>query len=613
MQERKDAGAQDDGARERSAAIEREILRESLLHRADGARVAMVGLVVSIVPFYLVLSGRVPEANLAMWMLPMPVLVALRQWIGARVRRLLDDEDESTMRRYDKLYRANSVMVQLQVGSGMWIVAGRGLEVDLIVTIAICIFGTGSAISLSHDSRSVTYSMPVLFGQCILFWLLKGAEGYHIIVPLVAAMTLIIAAARASERSLNETIATRFENVELLQKLEREKEAAVEAARAAEEANRSKSMFMAAASHDLRQPLYAITLLAETLAYQRLEPPAGPIVEQQLRALVALRSMFDNLLDLSRFDSGDVRAKVEVVHLPELLSGMLEEFEPQCEAEGLTLDVEMLDDWVRSDRELLGRLLRNLLSNAVRYTDEGSIRLDVGVDGGDRIRFSVIDTGCGIEREQQDRIFEEFVQLSNPARSRTGGVGLGLSIVQRIARLLGHSVELSSEPGVGTRVDLRVERAAAPLPLSTEQVPASHGAHAASAQALPVVWIVEDDELVRDAMHAHLEAVGVPHRFGVCRADLEALAAEQGWPDHVVLDDMLGGHESGLELAHWLAEELPPDRIQMMTGSTDPDRLAVLGASPFEVLRKPVSSEQLLAWLGLAPAATRARAGGLSG
>lgn len=573
--------------------LELEVLKESLLHRSAGVKLAVLGMLVSSVPFFLVLRDQVPLPNLAIWILPMFVFLSWRLWIAARTRRTLGSAGVRELQRLDRRFRMSSIVMQFWVGTGFWSVAGRGTEVDLYVTLAVCIFGTGAAISLAHDARSVALSMPLLFGQAALFWLLKGADGYHISVPLIPVMLLIMASARRSERNLYETISIRFENDALLRALEAEKESAVAAARIAQEANRSKSLFMAAASHDLRQPLYAISLLTETLALHDLPTPAQVIIEQQAQSLGVLRRMFDDLLDLSRFDSGDVKPRIEAVFLDDVLAGLLREHRPLCESKGLRFETEEARTFVSTDFDLLGRLLRNLVGNAVRYTDEGMVRVHSRVVG-DSVFVEVADTGCGIDPADQQRIFQEFVQLRNPERNREKGVGLGLSIVQRIANLLGHEVRLVSEPGRGTLVTVQLPR--------VDGLAEQHERDSGQTTARPVrvgsyLWIVEDDALVRSALATHLATLSIRHDFAVDRADLEALAAASGWPDYVLLDDMLGRAETGLDLANWLAERVPPERILLVTGNTEPERLRELHGSRFRVLRKPVSSDDLIGWI----------------
>lgn len=372
-----------------------------------------------------------------------------------------------------------------------------------------------------------------------------------------------------------------------------------QALQVARDAMRARSLFLAAASHDLRQPLYAISILADALVPE-IPGAARETLDKQREAIAILRRLFDNLLDLSRFESGHVQAHPRAVSLRQVLASVAMEHEVVARARGLAWHCETGDVTVFTDPELLRRLLGNLLSNAVRYTPRGSVSMIASNEGG-FARVEISDTGVGIPVEQQQRVFEEFVQLDNPGRERDRGVGLGLSIVRKINDLLGSNLQLSSLPGQGTRVTLQ-------LPLAAEAALTPEdawGAGSAEAQLIGLrVWVLEDDPLVRDALAIQFAAWGVEHTFALSRAQVEALRESQGeWPQAIILDDMLGHGESGLELARWLEEHLSRSRILMVTGNVEGSAVEALMSSGFEVMRKPVAAEVLARWLeGTQPA-----------
>lgn len=575
--------------------LELAILKESLISRCNGAKIAFIGVLLSIGPFLLVLADQVPLSNLAIWGLPVVLFLSLRVMISFWTMQALDSNHDHKLRQFDIMFRISSIAQQFWVGTGMWSVAIYGNELTpYFVTLIVCIYGTGAIVSLVHDYQSVLISIPLLFGQCILFWLLKGSDGIFIIISLATVMFLIMGAARRSEGSLKESITIRFANDELLRQLEEEKDSALKAVKRAEELSRSKSLFMAAASHDLRQPLYAISLLRDTLSMHELPGPAKDVVDQQAQAIDALTHMFDNLLDLSRFDSGDVKPNVEPVFLPDVLTELLIEFQPICEKKGLELEFGEVDEFVLSDFELLSRLVRNLISNAVRYTDRGRVSVTTRHEG-PFVRLEVQDTGCGIKPEDLPRAFQEFVQFENPQRDREKGVGLGLSIVERIARLLDHKVNLSSEWGIGTKASVLVQcvdRDAQPTEINVHTQDSSR-----PLRDDLYVWVVEDDELVREALETHLNQLSIRQDVAANRSDLQRLHAEHGWPDFAMLDDMLGEEETGLEIAEWLVSNVPRENILLVTGNAETSRWRTLKNSGFQVLRKPVSFDDLMKWL----------------
>ncbi|MEJ2130260.1 MAG: ATP-binding protein [Gammaproteobacteria bacterium] len=573
--------------------IDLAILEESLRSRSSQAKLAFVGLFLAIGPFFIALQSAVSDARLALWMVPIVLILAWRAVISQRLAPRIDSADRSELLRFDRWLRFNSCLNQFWVGTGVWTVANFGdASTPFFVTLAICLFGVGAMISLASDYRSVAISIPLLIGQAILYWFLEG--NYHIGIAIIPVMVLIIAAGWLTQRSLNESIAIRFENTQLMRRLEEEKATALDALKDAEEANRSKSLFLAAASHDLRQPLYAITLLNDTLADKPLPDSVKEIVRQQGNALETLNNLLGNLLDLSRLDSGNVEVNIEWLEIDGVLADLAMEFEPVCARKGLTYEWHRTYAYVLSDVDLLTRLLRNLISNAVRYTDEGRVSVNARMHDA-LLEIEIADTGAGIEEADQTRIFEEFVQLNNPQRDREEGVGLGLSIVQRLGRLLDLTIKLDSKVGKGTTVTFD-------LPLaSPAQEEASHpkaNVPSVSYRANGLyVWIVEDDELVRSALGRYLEDQGISYDFAVERSELLALQRARGWPDYALLDDMLGENDTGLELATWLAGHMPSERILIVTGNVDTKRWDVLQESGFHVMLKPVSGRDLREWL----------------
>lgn len=354
-----------------------------------------------------------------------------------------------------------------------------------------------------------------------------------------------------------------------------------------QEAMRARSLFLAAASHDLRQPLYAISILADTVASQDLPADAKASLAKQREAIAVLRGLFDNLLDLSRFESGEVHARIRPIHLREILMSLAAEYEVIAKAKGLAWRCEIPDAWASTDPELLRRIISNLLSNAVRYTSSGEVAMEARVVG-NAIEVHICDTGIGIASEHQARVFEEFVQLENPGRDRDRGVGLGLSIVKKISDLLVANLRLESALGKGTHVRFNLPVATAP-----EGVTAPYAPDETSPDALMGlrVWVLDDDRLVREALAAQLAAWSVDYAFATCKAELEELRRADGdWPDALVIDDQLANGERGLEIAREASLHMAASRISIVTGNVDPRSVADLAESGFRVLRKPISS-----------------------
>ena len=364
------------------------------------------------------------------------------------------------------------------------------------------------------------------------------------------------------------------------------------ALREAEAANRAKTRFLAAASHDLRQPMHTLALFAAALSMRPLDEGTRAITTQMNSAMQAINSQLDALLDISKLDAGVVVARPTDVHLNELCSRLASEFTPLARKNGLACQVSCPEGTVvRSDPLLLERVLRNLLDNAVKYTRCGSIHIQVDRKG-DRFDVRVRDTGPGIAEADQERIFEEFYQLGNPERDRMQGLGLGLSIVKRLDQLLGLNLKVRSSIGRGTEFVIS-------LPASAEMQIAKRPPSIQSPASLRGVdvLVVDNEEAIRDAMRTLLESSGCTVRT-VASTD-EALSASQiRRPDVVLADFRLRDEDDGITTVSQLRQLQPGLPAILISGDTAPERLQDAEAAGLRLLHKPVQPDMLLAVLG---------------
>jgi two-component system, sensor histidine kinase len=570
-------------------------LRGSLESRCKQAGFAATAMTLYTALTALVLGSTVMLYRLLGWMVLCTSLLLLRFLYSRWVRRRLDSA-LAALRRLDRGFRIISMLSQLAVGAGIWVIESHGTPTTAyVVTLFIALYGVGAIVNLAHDFTSVKLTLPLLLVQPMAFWLMRGSDGLIIALILAGLGFMMLSLAGNSHRNFNESLRIRFEKDQLLRQLEAEQRATASALAAAEAANRSKSFFMAAASHDLRQPLYAVSILHDALSLHPLGPEPARLLAQQGVAIKATSALFDNLLDLSKFESGVIKPQFVQVRLADLLGELEMEFAPQCAARGLAFSVARGLPDVYSDYELLGRLFRNLISNALRYTQQGGISVQCETTAG-VVTIAVSDTGIGIALEDQERVFGAFVQAGNPQRSREGGTGLGLAIVRHIALLLLHDISLSSTPGAGTTV-----RVSMPLLQAGEAVA---GTAAAAAAVVPLrgrtAWIVEDDPLVRSAVSEYLTERGCICVSAASHAELRSRLAPGSWPDFVILDDMLGDGESGLDIARELSDSVPGKRILLTTGNASSVRWRELQATGVRVERKPVAAHTLDAWLATA-------------
>ena len=352
-------------------------------------------------------------------------------------------------------------------------------------------------------------------------------------------------------------------------------------------ANASKTRFLAAASHDLRQPVVTIGLLVGLLREQISVPSLRQMIDRVDGAVASLEALLKGLLDLSRLDSGTVKPRIEEVALQPLFDAIATHEREAAQLKGLKLRLRPTKLAVTADRLMLEQIVRNLVSNGLRYSERGGVLVTARCRG-HRVLLQVWDTGIGIPRDQQAAVFEEFVQLDNEARDRQRGLGLGLAIVKRCVRLLGCSLQLRSEPGRGSCFSIELPLAEAP----------ADGTQAEGAAARPLqhwqVVLVEDEPAVREALTLRLQQWGAEViAFDGLPALREQLRNLPRRIDLVLTDNRLPG-ASALQVVEQVRQQAGPVPALVVTGDTAPQEIAMLIDTGLPVLHKPFRAEQLL-------------------
>lgn len=369
--------------------------------------------------------------------------------------------------------------------------------------------------------------------------------------------------------------------------LKRKEQHLREANEEAERNIRARMRFLAAASHDLRQPLQAMALFASALDLHVATPQGRTIVQSLKTSLRGMEEMFDALLDMSKLDAGVMKAEPQIFLLNDIFEQLEATFGPQAEAAGLSLRIVPTSLAVRSDPRLLARILSNFLSNAVRYTRRGGILLGVRRHG-TCARLVVMDTGPGIPEEQRLEIFREFRQLQG---GRAGGTGLGLAIVQRLSRLMNHPLDVRSVVGKGSTFAIEV-------PLVEDMLPTRDADEDEDDWAPPItgatVVVIDDDPDIQEGLHMILENWGCTPV--VAPNTVEALAALHSAgrvPDAILADLHLRNEQSGVSAVRAIREAAgAPIPAFLLTGDTEaPANLAEGEAMP--VLRKPLDPMRL--------------------
>ena len=536
------------------------------------------------------LGGWIPW----LWLSLVAIILAFR-W------KVLGSLPAATLPVRDKL----RIAVLLSAANGLVQGASIGFAVALdtperavqsIVLLGLC---AGSvATTGGYRPAFVAFVAPTLLPLSAM-WALGTPGAPHRWVEYFTAALIIVfgmvllSLAQDAFRLLKESFEIRQEQVLLNRQLR-------SALDDAEAANRAKTRFLASASHDLRQPMHTLSLFSAALAMRPLDEATRQIAIHMNTALQAVSAQLDALLDVSKLDAGVVPVNKTTFSLSGFLARLQDEYLPRASARGLVLTTQYPGNAsCLTDEVLLARIVRNLLENAIKYTPHGEIAMRAQAGAGttaharaDHWVISVEDTGIGIPEAEHQRIFEEFYQLDNPERDRSRGLGLGLSIVRRLAQLLELTIDMSSTPGRGTRFSVTVpagDRAGAAFP----------GAGAPNARPQPSeslagtrVLVLDDEEAVRRGMETLLQAFGCHVRSAGCVA--EAVAQCRSLPPDILLVDLrLRGDENGIAAIQELRSTRPALPAILVSGDTAPDRLRDAHEAGIAMLHKPVSAQAL--------------------
>ena len=398
-------------------------------------------------------------------------------------------------------------------------------------------------------------------------------------------------------RNFKTSLALRFENLNLIEQLKQQKDEA-------ERANFAKSKFLAAASHDLRQPLYSLSLFTSVLDETITYPKVQKIVEQINISVLALNNLFDKLLDISQLDAGVVEAKKKDFSLANIFDKLVSNYSLEAQGKSIVISWPKSYPSVHSQEDLLERILRNYLSNAIKYTAQGNITVTCGTTinktGKSQVVISVSDTGMGISTNDISEIYEEFYQISNPERDRQKGLGLGLSIVKRTAKLLEHDISVSSELGKGSTFSIFVDAAEHDVIVSSEDSPVTQLTKLANSA---LVVVIDDEESIRQG----LENILILWGYRVVSASnldqaMVQLTTKDLIPEAIISDYRLKEGKTGTDAIRTIhkayGEHIP---ALIMTGDIATDRLKDINNSNFQVLFKPVPPMKLRSFLRSIP------------
>ena len=468
--------------------------------------------------------------------------------------------------------------------------------VQTILLLGLC---AGSvAVTAGYQPVLLAFVLPVTLANSLAWF--TGSGGVHAVgwieamvgILILGFAWILIGLARDVFRVFGESVAIRQQQVATNHHLRL-------ALQQAESAMQAKTRFLAAASHDLRQPMHALSLFSAALMKRPLDAASTDIARHMDLAVQSLAAQMDAALDISKLDAQALPVHAEVFALSPWLARLCQEMQPAAQRKGLILSLDTpcpkLADgaFVDTAPALLARVLRNLIDNAIKYTERGRVSLHIERHGagGDVWRVVVRDTGCGIARAEQVRVFEEFYQVGNPEHDRAKGLGLGLSIVSRLVDLLDLHLDLQSAPGEGSSFSISiaaVETLARPAPEPTAAI--QRTVHLPPALR---VLVLDDEEPVRLALSAVLGGLG-------CEVMMAATTREAlvkgllRHPDIVLTDLRLRGADDGISAVRSLRGALPGLPAVLISGDMTAERRAEARAVGLALLQKPVREDQLL-------------------
>lgn len=459
------------------------------------------------------------------------------------------------------------------------------LPYNLIIYI-FCVVGASMTMLMAATYKPTFFmvTVPILLPITIRFFLETDSIPTSIAVGTILYEGALFYVFKNLHATLYENVSLRFQHSELVNELRAQKEEA-------EDANLAKSRFLAAASHDLRQPLHAQSLFVEELKHYISDTESAAIFSNLESSMEALHGMFNAMLDISKLDAQVVEPVMSNFPIKPLLDEILVDSKNDAQKKDIQLKAIADDDMVvYSDRNLLGRIIRNLTSNAIKYTDQGTVTITCNTIG-NSISIAVEDSGIGIPKTHFKTIFQEYNQLGNPERDRAKGIGLGLAIVSRLCKLLKLNIEVKSELNQGSCFFFSVNKG--DITNLNYQPAEMHGLSGPLIESVHVL-VIDDEPSNRAAMTSLLEGWGysVTASGDLEEAMLSLIPYKP--PSIIVADYRLPRNTNGIDaikaIANYYNQNIP---ALLITGDTGPAPLQHATTSGLLVLHKPVAPAKL--------------------
>ncbi|HTT13079.1 MAG TPA: hybrid sensor histidine kinase/response regulator [Burkholderiaceae bacterium] len=562
-----------------------ERVRDEQVRRlyAEDGRVALASMAVAVAVAGL-FHVHQPDGKALAWGAVLVVLLAARVvYVGVRRRRIAPGADaRRALREY--LVPLGASALAWSIGPFLFFPDQPGYQA-LLISIWIALATAATPMVAVSRFAIYLWLVPLLLPLAARF--LTAADPTTNVLGMIAAVVLVVQLRLALEQNelLTATLLARLQNEDLVARL-REQMNLV--ARASED----KTRFLAAAAHDLRQPLHALGLFCAALDQRLRDIPEKPLVRSMMKSIEALESSFGAILDISRLDSGAVQPNVQVFPVRDVFRRLYMHYAGDAEIADISLRFRAAGRLVRSDAQLLERIVSNLIQNSLRYTRTGGVLVAARRRAG-QVSIEVWDSGIGIPADKLDLIFQEFYQIDNPERDRSKGLGMGLAIVRRLSDLLGHRLEVRSTPGRGSVFRLLVPSAIEGAPdaaqLGADTLPPRIERHV-------TLLLIDDERAIRDAMSELLTPLHVDVLAAATVEEACRIAQVTRQPIDLILSDWrLRGDEDGIEAVRRvrrLTGATTP--AVLITGETSPEIVKLAHASGLVVMYKPLQPKELL-------------------
>ena len=576
--------------------LDKRILREQAESLLSTGLAASLGGFVTALGFWLIFYYQTRQPGVLVWALLVHATQAVRFIGNLRYGNTppAERDPERAARWYSRALMVNGIAW----GLAPWLFFPAGnlpltaLMMLLLLGVSLC-----SMASLApYRPALFRFIVPVLTGLATALLWQRDTTHLFLAICMLTYLLVNLRFGLQQNRLLTEALRARYEKEDLAQRLAGQ-------VRMAELASLEKTRFFASASHDLRQPLHSLGLFGATILSRLKGTHDEPLARNMMHCVEALETSFSSMLDVSKLDAGVVEVRPQPVALADVFRRLQASLSGQAEAAGLALRFKPGGKWVRADAALLERLLGNLVHNALKFTQHGGVAV-VARTRAHGLSVEVWDSGRGIDAREVPRIFDEFYQVGNLDRDRARGLGMGLAIVRRIARLMDVEVEVQSQPGRGTVFKVF-------LPISAPGTDTrAFGVSLGNLWALPLishlhVLVVDDEETVRSSTAEALRMYGLQVEVADGLQQAREVAERLGdGLEALITDFRLRNNEDGIqvavELRALLGRHLP---VLLVTGDTAPERVRLAQQSGLRVLYKPVRIQDLVDELGLQIAA----------